>query len=222
MERKSIAKEHYYSEKPKSKVQLALIRTYFRGRFFEFLTCTSVFSKKRIDLGTRLLVESMILPKEGDFLDLGCGYGPVGIAAAKMSPGINVVMTDVNERAVWLAKENLKRNRIKNGKTLQGFMYEPVESRRFKTILSNPPVSAGMEIVTSIIQGAPSHLTEDGWFQLVVRSRKGGKRLFSELEKTFGNVEVLARRSGYRVLYSKNLKTKEAPNSKSINHAGVS
>ena len=208
MERKPYEKEHYYSEKPKSKIQLALLRTYLRGQFFEFLTCASVFSKKRIDIGTRLLVESMILPKEGDLLDLGCGYGPVGIAAAKMSPRIHVVMTDVNERAVWLAKKNLKRNRIKNAKAHQGFMYEPVEGRRFKTILSNPPVSAGMEIVTSIIQGAPSHLTEDGLFQLVVRSRKGGKRLFSELGKTFDNVEVLARRSGYRVLYSKNLKTK--------------
>ena len=203
MENRPHKNEHYYSPHPKSQQRLGVISTYMRGHFFEFLTSSSVFSKKRVDLGTRLLVESMILPEEGEVLDLGCGYGPVGIAAAKSDPSIDVTMTDVNERAVWLAKENSKRNEVKNTKPLHGFLYQPVEKKQFNTILTNPPVSAGMQILTPIVQSAPTHLRDQGSIQIVIMSRIGGKRLLQELRKTFNNVEVLARRSGYRVLLSK-------------------
>jgi 16S rRNA (guanine1207-N2)-methyltransferase len=85
----------------------------------------------------------------------------------------------------------------------RGFLYEPVSDMRFDVILSNPPVSAGMKIVLPIIEQAPSHLAEHGIFQIVVRSKIGGKRLLKVVEETFGTVEVLARKSGYRVLMSK-------------------
>jgi 16S rRNA (guanine1207-N2)-methyltransferase len=203
MKRKHSKHEHYYVEEPKSKPQLGLIRTYLRGRFFEFLTSSSVFSKKRVDLGTRLLIESMVLPEKGCVLDLGCGYGPVGIAAALFNPHLRVVMVDVNERAVWLAKENMKRNSINNVEVRRGFLYEPVENMKFNGILCNPPVSAGMQIVLPILSGAPEHLKQDGLFQIVIKSKIGGRRVSNELEKIFGSVEVLARKSGYRVLFSK-------------------
>jgi len=203
VKRKSSEEDHYYTREPKSKVQLGLIQTYLRGRFFEFLTSSSVFSKKHIDLGTRLLIESMILPEKGCALDLGCGYGPVGIAAAVFQPNLHVVMVDVNERAVWLTRENAKRNNVDNVEVRRGFLYGPVANMRFDTILCNPPVSAGMQIVLPIVTGAYKHLKENGLFQLVVRSKIGGKRLLGELEKVFGNVRVLARKSGYRVLVSK-------------------
>lgn len=203
MKRKRSKDEHYFIEEPKSKPRLGLIRTHLRGRLFEFLTSSSVFSKKRVDLGTRLLVESMVLPERGCVLDLGCGYGPVGIAAAVFNPHLRVVMVDVNERAVWLAKENAKRNSVVNVEVRRGFLYEPVENMKFAVVLCNPPVSAGMQIVLQIVSGAPEHLGEDGLFQIVVRSKIGGKRVSNELEKTFGSVEVLARKSGYRVLLSK-------------------
>ncbi len=195
--------EHYYSPQPTSEQRLGVITTHLRGHFFEFLTSSSVFSKKRVDLGTRLLIDSMILPEDGEILDLGCGYGPVGIAAAKLNPDLQVTMTDVNERAVWLAKENSKRNNVKNTRPLHGFLYQPVEKQQFNTILSNPPVSAGTQILTPIVQGAPTHLRAQGSLQIVIKSRIGGKRLLGELGKTFTSVEVLARRSGYRVLLSK-------------------
>jgi len=195
--------EHYYAKQPKSKPQLGLIRTHLRGHVFEFLTSSSVFSKKRIDLGTRLLIEAMILPKKGCVLDLGCGYGPVGITAATFNPDLHVIMTDVNERAIWLAKENAKRNRVGNVEIRRGFLYKPVENVKFRVVLCNPPVSAGMQIVSPMITDSPKHLRENAAFQMVVRSKIGGKRLLNELKKTFGNVEVLARKSGYRVLLSK-------------------
>jgi len=145
----------------------------------------------------------MVLPEEGYVLDLGCGYGPVGIVAAVSNPNLHVVMVDVNERAVWLAKENVKRNSVENIEVRCGFLYEPVEEMKFDAVLCNPPVSAGMQILLQIVFNAPRHLRDDGSFQLVVRSRIGSKRLQDELKKAFGNVKVLVRKSGYRVFLSK-------------------
>ena len=196
--------EHYFTEKPKSKVDLGIIRTYFRGRLFEFVTASGVFSKTRIDPGTRLLIETMILPEKGYLLDLGCGYGPVGIVAALFNPQLHVVMTDLNERALWLAKENAKQNKVENVEVRKGFLYEPVRDMKFETILSNPPTTAGMKIVLPIIEQAPQHLAKNGLLQIVVRSKISGKRLATKIEETFGNIKILARKSGYRVLTAKN------------------
>lgn len=196
--------EYYFTEKPKSKINLGIIRTYLRGRLFEFLTASGVFSKTRIDLGTRLLIESMNLPEKGYTLDIGCGYGPVGIVAAVYNPKLHVVMTDLNERALWLTKENAKRNKAENVEIRKGFLYEPVKDMKFETILSNPPTTAGMKIVLPIIEQAPQHLAKDGLLQIVVRSKISGKRLTTKIKETFGNIQILARQSGYRVLTAKN------------------
>jgi 16S rRNA (guanine1207-N2)-methyltransferase len=194
--------EHYFAEHPKSKARFGLIRTYLRGRPFEFLTSSGVFSKNRIDLGTRLLTESMVLPEKGCLLDIGCGYGVVGISAAVFNPDLHVVMVDVNRRAVWLARQNIVKNYVGNVEARRGNLYEPVEELVFDCVLSNPPVSAGMETVKAIICGAPEFMAKKGVFQMVVRSKVGGKRLRAFFEQAFGTVEVLARESGYRVLIS--------------------
>ena len=167
------------------------------------MTASGVFSPKRIDLGTKILIESMILPERGNVLDLGCGYGAVGIVAGAMNPSACVFMVDVNERALQLAKENAKRNRVHNAMFRSGFLYEPVNDVQFETILSNPPVSAGLKVVLPIIEQAPAHLANGGCLQMVVRSNIGGKRFARAMEEAFGKVEVLARQSGYRVLLSK-------------------
>lgn len=197
--------DHYFAERPKSALQLGLICTYFRGRRFEFLTASGVFSRRRIDLGTRLLIESMILPKTGHVLDVGCGYGPVGIAAATFNPRLQVKLVDVNTRAVWLARQNIEKNSVSNAEVKGGFMYEPVEDMIFDCVLSNPPVSAGMETVKTIICQAPTRMTPKAYFQMVVKSKIGGKRLQTIFKDAFGNVEILARGSGYRVLMSKKI-----------------
>jgi 16S rRNA (guanine1207-N2)-methyltransferase len=195
--------EHYFTEHPKSKARYGLIRTYLRGRAFEFLTASGVFSKKRVDLGTRLLIESMVLPKKGCVLDIGCGYGAVGIVAAAVQPSLEVYLADVNGRAVWLARQNIEKNRIYNAEAKHGFLYEPVKDLAFDCVLSNPPVTAGMQTVKSIILEAPAHMTNKATFQMVVKSKVAGKRLHAFFEEAFGKVEVPARESGYRVLLSK-------------------
>jgi 16S rRNA (guanine1207-N2)-methyltransferase len=194
--------EHYFTSHPKSKPRYGLIRTCLRGRHFEFLTASGVFSKRRVDLGTRLLVESMILPESGCVLDIGCGYGAVGTVAAALNAHLRVVLADVNGRAVWLARQNVEKNRVENAEVRRGFLYEAVGDLIFDCVLSNPPVSAGMKTVRAIIVEAPEHMANGGSLQMVVRSKVAGKRLFMIFEETFGNVEVLARESGYRVLMS--------------------
>jgi 16S rRNA G1207 methylase RsmC len=191
---------HYFEEHPKSKLKLGIIRTNLRGIPFEFLTASGVFSKKRVDLGTRVLIESMILPEGGYVLDVGCGYGAVGIAAATFNPDLYVVMVDVNSRAVWLAKKNVEINRLKNVEVRHGNLYEPVKGLAFNCILSNPPVSAGMKTLKAIIFGASEHLAVNGLFQMVVKSKIGKERMQSFFEEAFGNFKILARKSGYRVL----------------------
>lgn len=191
---------HYFEEHPKSKLKLGIIHTSLRGIPFQFLTASGVFSKRRVDLGTRVLIESMVLPERGYVLDIGCGYGAVGIAAATFNPNLHAIMVDVNSRAVWLAKRNIEINHIKNAEVKHGNLYEPVKGLTFNCILSNPPVSAGMKTLRAIIAGAPEHLAIKGLFQMVVKSKIGKERLQSFFEETFGNFKILAIKSGYRVL----------------------
>jgi 16S rRNA (guanine1207-N2)-methyltransferase len=192
--------EHYFVSAPKSEERFGLVRTCLRGKSFEFLTASSVFSKRKVDLGTRLLIEAMVLPKKGCVLDIGCGYGAVGIAAAAFNPKLRVVMTDVNVRAVWLARKNVELNRVLDVEVRYGCLYEPVEGLVLDCVLSNPPVSAGMETVRAIVKDAPKVMAPKAVFQMVIRSKIGAKVLPSVFNETFGNCVVLARESGFRVL----------------------
>ena len=195
--------EHYFSSAPKSKERFGLVRTCICGKSFEFLTASSVFSKRKVDSGTRLLIESMVLPEKGCVLDIGCGYGAVGIAVVAFKPKLHVIMTDVNARAVRLAKKNVILNKVINVDVRFGFFYEPVEELKFTSVLSNPPVSAGMETVKAIIAGAPKVMAVGSSFQMVIRSKIGAKLLPKLYTETFGNCEVVARESGFRVLMGK-------------------
>ena len=195
--------EHYFASTPKSKARFGMVHTRLRGEAFKFLTASSVFSKKQVDLGTRLLIEAMQLPDAGAVLDVGCGYGAVGIAAATSNPRLHVVMTDVNIRAVQLARRNLKINKVSNAEVRCGYLYEPIKDSTFNCVLSNPPVSAGMETVKAIITHAPSVMAEEATFQMVIRSKIGAKTLPSVFNETFTNCTVIARKSGYRVFLAK-------------------
>jgi len=192
--------DHYYTEAPKTQPKYGLIRTCLRDKSFEFVTASSVFSTKRIDPGSRVLIESMVLPQTGYVLDVGCGYGAVGISAAVFNRSLCVILTDINRRAVILARQNAEKNFARNVEVRQGNLYEPVQDLCFDCILSNPPVSAGMDIVEAIIRGAPQILNPNGTLQMVVRSKIGKKTLPQIFTETFGNFQILSIKSGYRVL----------------------
>ncbi len=195
--------EHYFSGKPTSEKKYGLVIAPLRGKECTFLTCSGVFSPTKIDLGTWLLVDSMQIAPDSKVLDLGCGYGVLGIVAAKLAPTGFVTMVDVNERAIELAKKNIRRNGVLNAKAKRGDLYAPVSGETFDVILSNPPFSAGMETVFSIISGGREHLNPGGSIQVVARHSKGGRRVEEMMRGAYGNCEAIGRRSGFRVYLSR-------------------
>ena len=178
-----------------------LISDALRGVTVEFYVTGDVFSPRGVDEGTRLLVENAIVPEKGVVLDLGCGYGVIGITLAKAYPSLRVVMVDINPRAVELAKMNARLNRVEDRVTvLLGDLYEPVEGMVFDAILSNPPLAAGLETTERLIRGAPRHLRSGGSLQLVMR--KGASRALEVMREVFPEARVLLRKKGYTILYA--------------------
>ncbi len=165
-------------------------------------TDAGVFSRAALDRGTELLIEALDLGPCELVLDLGCGYGALGVAAAKLSEGGHVILTDVNERAVRLAKANLRANGVANAEVRLGDLYEPVRGMAFDHIVCNPPLRAGHAVVDRIVAEAPAHLLEGGRLWLVARTRQGADALRDRMVHTFGAADIIRRGSGYKVLRS--------------------
>jgi 16S rRNA (guanine1207-N2)-methyltransferase len=192
---------HYFSSEPTSRLERGLVKTVLRGREYTFVTATGLFSYKRVDNGTRLLVESMQIPEEGSFLDMGCGIGVIGIVAATVNPRLSVTMTDVNPRATLITKENAERFQLNNIEVKTGNLYEPVVDRKFDTIVSNPPMSAGLrKVIKPLIMGSAEHLEKLGSIQVVVPSNTGCNTLTRYLNEYMGECSIIGKGSGYRVL----------------------
>lgn len=191
--------EHYFTEGPRARSQRRLIRLPFQGREFVFETDRAVFSYGAVDRGTRLLLEAIEIQPADNFLDIGCGYGIVGIVAAARAPDGQAVLTDVNERAVDLSRDNARRNGVANVEVVLGSGYSPVDGRQFDVIATNPPIRAGRGVVEGIIEGAPDHLKPGGRFYLVARTGMGAKTLGRIVARVFGNAEEVERGGGFRV-----------------------
>jgi 16S rRNA (guanine1207-N2)-methyltransferase len=192
---------HYFSPDPDSRLEYGLIDTVLRGRRYRFLTASGVFSAKRVDNGTRILVEAMSIPRTGRLLDVGCGIGVIGLVAASESPSLEVTLIDVNPRATMVAARNVERMGLGNVRVLTGNLYEPVAGEKFDVVVSNPPISAGMrKVVEPLVRGARDHLAVAGRLLVVVQSNKGGRTLAGFLDEWFGGHQVVERGSGYRVL----------------------
>jgi len=194
--------EHYYSREPPKERRRFVLRLDIRGHRMEFASSSGIFSKDRIDLGTLVLLESMVLPEEGEVLDMGCGCGVIGITLAKIRPRLRVTMVDVNPTAVKLAKENIDTNGIHNAEAIHSDLYSSLEGREFDLIISNPPLAAGYKVVFPLIEDAKSHLKKGGYLQLVLR--KGVNAIPKKMNEIFGNVELVSRKSGYKVFRSLN------------------
>jgi len=192
--------EHYFSRKPRRQPQLGTVTLRFQGCKLDLLTSPGVFSYDAVDKGTLLLIDEMRVPDRGLVLDLGCGYGAMAVCASQR--GATVVGVDVNERAAWLASMNLRRHATGPWLVVVGDLYSPFASR-FDAILCNPPIRAGREIVAEIIRLARKYLRDEGSLQLVARTRMGARALSSLMQQSFGNLEEIGRRSGYRVLLSR-------------------
>lgn len=165
---------------------------------FTFHTDNGVFCKDYLDFGTRLLLESIPLSLIGDsVLDVGCGYGVIGITIAKLT-GATIDMVDVNHRAMHLAKMNIKENMVSGVTVFESNCYENV-TKKYQTIITNPPIRAGKKIVYDIVMNARNHLLENGHLFLVIRKDQGAKSLIVDMEKYY-NVEVLEKSKGFFII----------------------
>lgn len=191
--------EHYFSAQPTSKHERHVFETELQGKHFTFATDAGVFSKKGVDFGSKLLIRSLNLPADANVLDVGCGYGPIGLSIASMLPKGKVTMVDVNPRAVELAKENAKLNRLTNVEILQSNLFVLLKGRKFTHIVTNPPIRAGKQVVHRIFTEAVSFLEPAGELWVVIQKKQGAPSAYAKLETLFPEVQELCKDKGYRV-----------------------
>ena len=195
--------EHYYSQQPGARHDRRTIDTVLRGKSLRFTSDAGVFSKGDIDYGSRVLIEAMDIPEGAAVLDVGCGYGPIGITAAHLIPKGHVTMIDINSRAVELAKENALNNGIRNVTIMESDMLGALDGQTFDVILTNPPIRAGKAVVHQIFEQSYEHLNEGGTLWIVIQKKQGAPSAAAKLESLFGSVEEVAKDKGYRIIKAK-------------------
>ncbi|WP_210611376.1 class I SAM-dependent methyltransferase [Priestia flexa] len=196
--------EHYFSNTPSASSNEETFSFELRGQTFRFTSDRGVFSKKEVDFGSRVLIDSFEVNNvKGPILDVGCGYGPIGLTIAKLRPDEQVHMVDVNERALALSEKNAKANGINNVQIYQSSCYSNVEINDFSTILTNPPIRAGKKIVHEILEGAYNHLVEQGELWVVIQKKQGAPSALAKLESLFEEVEVVEKKKGYYIIRAK-------------------
>ena len=199
----------YYDSDPQTESDRKIISYRQYGINFEFVTDTDVFSKSQVDFGSDLMIQSAIRDlKERDakvwsILDLGCGYGVVGIVMKKVFKGAEVTCVDKNKRAVNLAREN----GINNGTPLKACIESDCLSaidkdEKFDLILTNPPVRAGKETVFKFYEQSYEHLNEGCSIYVVLQRKQGAPSTEKKLNELFGNCETCDIKAGYRVMRS--------------------
>ncbi|HPU40874.1 MAG TPA: class I SAM-dependent methyltransferase [Acetivibrio clariflavus] len=192
--------EHYYSQKPSVAHNENKIHFKVKDFQLEFITDAGVFSKKRVDFGSNLLINS-VPQTSGKILDLGCGYGVIGISLSLLNPSSEVTMVDINERAVELANRNIELNNIKNAQAIQSDGFEKV-SGNFDVIVSNPPIRAGKKVIYPLFEQGIDYLNANGSIYLVIQKKQGAKSALEKLESIYGNCEVIIKDAGYWILKS--------------------
>lgn len=193
---------HYYTNNINLKSEESRITFRYREHDIVFISDYGVFSKERVDYGSRVLLEEIdIKPNQKKLLDVGCGYGTLGISLKKEFPWISADMVDVNERAVHLANESINYNKVSDAKAYQSNIYENVEGT-FDIIVSNPPIRAGKKVVFEILEKAYDHLNKYGELVIVIQKKQGAPSAKKKMEDVFGNCEIVTRDKGYFILKS--------------------
>ncbi len=193
--------EHYFTNNEKLKSELRVIPYQYRGYSFAFTSDNGVFSKNKIDFGSRLLVETFLEQKKecASILDVGCGYGFMGIVAAKFLH-TKAVLVDINKRAIHLAKINGSKNEVEI-EAIESNIYEQVNGT-FDVILTNPPIRAGKSVVVEILEKAQEHLKPNGELWFVIRKDQGAKSI-EKLIKEIYTLEIVKKEKGFFIFRAK-------------------
>ena len=191
--------DHYYTRDPQSASRPAECAFTYRGIDLTFRTDAGVFSRGEVDTGTRVLLEALPEEMHGEILDLGCGWGAIGISVARKWPETRVTMADVNTRALELTRENAKRNRAEvicaESDGMAAF-----QGKAFDAVVTNPPIRAGKQVTYRMFADAAEALKPDGALYLVIRKQQGAESCMKYLQTIFDNVEKLDKSGGFWVL----------------------
>lgn len=192
---------HYFSQTPQAASSPKPFDTVYKGVRYRFVTDAGVFSKGEMDKGTMTLLSAAPERMEGTLLDLGCGWGAVGVTLGKLHPALLVTMADINERAIALAADNARANGVKAETVLSdGFDKIPGQ---FDYILLNPPIRAGKQVVYRLFDGCRQHLAPEGSLYVVIRKQQGADSAQKYLATLFEEVTIRQRNAGFRVFECK-------------------
>ena len=190
--------DHYYTQSPSSQHDVGEFQAVLRGKEYRFQTDAGVFSRQGIDKGTALLIEALRCRPGDTVHDLGCGYGPIGIAAADLvGPTGHVYLTDVNQRAVGLARQNLRLNHITNATVLGGEEETVWPPEDVDWIVTNPPIRAGK----AVVYGNGRNLQPPQTWRRADGCDPHQTRAQAQTLAFFGGCETIARGSGFRVFF---------------------
>lgn len=192
--------KHYFTDNRDLPSHRRDLNYFFQGVNYVFTADDGVFSKSDVDYGTHtLLKEAVTEPVSGSVLDLGCGYGVVGIVLKKTFPDIAVTAVDVNPRAAELTKTNSERNGTPV-EVLVSDGFEAIEDRSFQVIITNPPIRAGKQVIYRMFEDAYAHLENSGMFLAVIRRNQGAESAMKKLAELYGSCDLADRDRGYWVL----------------------
>ena len=190
--------DHYYSADPTSEHKYQTAEWTYRGHALRFTTDAGVFSKGEVDYGTQVLLKALPEEMNGRVLDLGCGWGAVGVSVGKANPGCEIVMSDVNRRALELSEKNAKAN----GVAVQIVESDGLENvpGSFDCIITNPPIRAGKQVIYKMFSDSADRLTEKGQLYLVIRKQQGAESALKYLKTIFSQAEPLEKSGGFWVI----------------------
>ncbi|MGI6077381.1 MAG: class I SAM-dependent methyltransferase [Fastidiosipilaceae bacterium] len=196
---------HYYDEHPEVESDVRSFQFDMEGRTFEFLTDRGVFSKGGLDIGSKLLLRTAIADMRDDpagetLLDLGCGYGVLGLVLKRVFPKFKLTMVDVNERALDLARQNAIRNDVRYATVISSDGFSNLADTVFDVIVTNPPIRAGKATVYRFFDDAKEHLSSNGRLYVVIGKKQGAPSAERHLQEVFGNCRRLAREKGFWIL----------------------
>ena len=190
----------YFAENPDAEHDIHELKVQLLGQKMTFLTDAGVFSKKMIDYGSQALLKCLDFHKQESVLDVGCGYGTLGLTLVKAKE-VKATLVDINQRALDLARQNAERNQVL-ATIFQSNLYQNVEGR-FHHIISNPPIRAGKQVVHEVITGSYTHLLDGGDLTIVIQKKQGAPSAKAKMEDVFGNCEILKKDKGYYILRSR-------------------
>ncbi|MDD2534508.1 MAG: methyltransferase [Eubacteriales bacterium] len=193
---------HYFDVDPQSAHQIREIETRLHGIDFRFVTDRGVFSRTRLDYGSELLIETVLAdqPKmTGKLIDLGCGYGPVGIIFKRAHPSLDVTLTDINQRALTLARQNAKANQVAYLTILQSDGLAAIEGP-VDYVLTNPPIRTGKAVVYRFFAEARQKLKLGGVLYVVIQKKQGAPSALAHLQTLFTDADVIEHSAGYWII----------------------